>query len=330
MDKRKCFACGEAGHLLRDCPVKKSAAAKPPVKCFSCGEEGHIKRNCPKVSAAEDGAPNKIETTVPFVDTHCHIQYLYERYRHQNSFADLCSQLKYPENFEGCISSFCDPAAFSSFGNWEELLQQNKIWGAFGIHPHNAKYYNDKLEAKITTCMSHPKCVAYGEIGLDYSKHSPSDVATQKSILQHQLQQAVLFHKPVVIHCKDAYDDLNEILTTSLPPDYQIHLHCYSGTPEVAKRFMDHFPSLYIGITAIVTYPKLKNVHNTVANLPLNRLVLETDAPYMLPDNFPKSIRWSNSSMILNIAKEISIIKGKPLDEILESARANTKALYGI
>ena len=172
--------------------------------------------------------------------------------------------------------------------------------------------------------------MAYGEIGLDYSKHSPSNIDTQKSVLLYQLQQVVMFHKPVVIHCRDAYDDLLEILTSSLPPDYLVHLHCYSSTPEVAKKFMDHFPNLYIGITANVTYPKMKGVHNTVANLPLNRLLLETDAPYMLPDGFPKSCRWSNSSMILNIAKEISTIKGKPLNEILESARTNTRTLYGI
>lgn len=325
-DSRKCFTCGKAGHLSRNCPNKKFAASRSPIKCFVCGEEGHIKRDCPK----GNNAPVKIDSAVPFIDTHCHLEYLYERYRHEGSFPDFCARLKYPANFEGCISSFCDPAAFSSFGSWEELLKQDKVWGTFGIHPHNAQYYNDKLEAKINTCLSHPKCVAYGEIGLDYSEHSPSKPAIQKRVLLHQLQQAVLVHKPVLIHCRNAEDDLLEALTASLPSDYKIHLHSFSGAPEIAKKFLEHFPNLYIGITANVTYPKLTHVHNTVTALPLNRLVLETDAPYMVPDKFPKSCRWSNSSMILNVAKEISSIKQKPLDEILESARANTKTLYGI
>ncbi len=87
----------------------------------------------------------------PFIDTHCHLEYVFERYNHTGTFSDFMKDWRYPANFDGCIASFCDPAAFSSFGMWSDLLAESskKVWAAFGIHPHNA----DSASASLFLCV---------------------------------------------------------------------------------------------------------------------------------------------------------------------------------
>ena len=269
----------------------------------------------------------------PFIDTHCHLEYVFERYHHRGSFQVFANRFNYPTNFEGCISTFCDPAAFSSLGSWAELLSESNVWGAFGVHPHNAKYFHTSgLEDKLLKCLQHPKCVAFGEIGLDYSDHSPSDPQTQKDVLRHQLQLVVPFGKPLILHCRDAEQDLFQILAEKLPRDWFIHLHCFTGKPHVATQFMEHFPNLYLGVCGNVTNPRQVNMRTVASSVPLERLLIETDAPYHVPSNLPRAgwCRNSHPALAFYVAKEISNIRKTDLNEILKVIRSNTRTIYGV
>lgn len=269
------------------------------------------------------------------MDTHCHLEYVFERYKHKGSFSDFAKERNYPENFDACIASFCDPAAFSSFGLWSELLAEpeSKVWASFGIHPHNAKYYHTQgLEEKILKCMEQERCVAFGEIGLDYGPHSESEPAVQREVFTQQLQLGVSLKKPLVLHCRDAEDDLFKILSSQVPSEWKIHLHCFTGKLDAAFQFIKHYPNLYIGVTGNVTYEKSSNVRAVVQSIPLERLLIETDAPYNIPNNLPRSgqCEFSHPAHAYYVAKEIANLRKMDLGEVLEVVRGNTKMMYGI
>lgn len=269
----------------------------------------------------------------PFIDTHCHLEYVFERYHHQGTFEDFADHHRYPTNFEGCITTFCDPAAFSSLGSWTELLSEPSVWGSFGIHPHNAKYFHSNgLEDKLLEALQHPKCVAFGEIGLDYSEHSPSDPTTQREILKHQLQLVVAFGKPLVLHCRGAEQDLFQILTETLPREWFIHLHCFTGDPQMAAQYLAEFPNLYLGICGNVTNLRQVNMRTVSSSMPLERLLIETDAPYHVPSNLPKAgwCRNSHPALAFYVAKEIANLRKMDLTDVLNRVRTNTRTLYGV
>lgn len=350
MDGKKCFKCGKVGHMKRDCPEKANASMQG-TKCFACGRHGHFQRDCPNMASATG---NKADTSSPgqsknsaagnrqmevafpdsksmFIDTHCHLEYIFEKNRHTGSFSEFKQRFPFPANFEGCITTFCDPAAFSSFGTWRDVLSEEGVWGTFGCHPHNAKYYNDDLEAKIIQCLEHPKAVALGEVGLDYSSHSGSPPEIQKEVFTKQATWAVTLEKPLVVHCRDAEADTLQILQTCVPQDWKIHLHCYTGSSEFATRFRKEFPNLFIGMTAVVTFAKATNIHELAFDVPLDKLLLETDAPYFVPSQVAdRRNKWSNPGMAIFTAQRIAEIKGIALDEVLEAARKNTTTMYGL
>ena len=300
----------------------ESTSSSSVVRLSSSGSE-HEKRS------------RKLSHFPPFIDTHCHLDYVFERYHHRGTFNDFANRYNYPTNFEGCISTFCDPAAFSSLGSWRDLLSEPNVWGAFGIHPHNAKYFHTNgLVDKLLEGLQHPKCVAFGEIGLDYSDHSPSEPQTQREILRHQLQLVIPFGKPLILHCRDAEQDLFQILTESLPQEWFIHLHCFTGELHVALQFMEQFPNLYLGVCGNVTNLKQVNVRSVMgsASIPLERLLIETDAPYHLPYNLPRADRCRNShpAHAFYVAKEIAYLRRTDLSEVLKIIRTNTQTLYGV
>ena len=364
-----CYTCGEPGHIKRNCPstVKsKPKSGKRTVKCFYCQDEGHVQMNCPvkfaeHESLQESGKGHLIDAThIPgkgkenvqtfylqsllelsylikddahYIDTHCHLEYVFERHHlivTESTFTDFILANQYPSGFDGCISTFCDPTAFSSLGAFEQILKDDKVWATFGIHPHNSKYYTEKLKFKLCEALMHPKCVALGEIGLDFSAVSPSDRETQIRILKDQLQLALQYNKPVQIHCRQAEDELKCILLEELPKDWRIHLHCYTGPAETAVELIATFPNMYIGITGSITVKKLSQVRETTSLIPLEHLLLETDAPYMVPIELKEKLKFSHPIMVLHVAEKVAKIKQVTLNEVLHITRGNTKKMYGI
>src|SRR5271154_5804691 len=134
------------------------------------------------------------------------------------------------------------------------------------------------------------KCRAWGEMGLDYHyNNSPHDI--QKQVLIRQLEKAVSLGRNLVIHTREADDDILEILTKHVPKETHIHVHCFTDTLALASSLLSHFPNLYIGITGVITYASNLNTTEVVKATPLERLLLETDSPFMIPNNVQKGIK---------------------------------------
>ncbi|XP_033483398.2 putative deoxyribonuclease TATDN2 [Epinephelus lanceolatus] len=275
----------------------------------------------------------KQDSQVGFIDSHCHIDMLYGKLGFCGTFRSFQRkyQSSFPPEFRGCIANFCNPRLMMKEALWEGLLAEDMVWGAFGCHPHFAKYYTSVHERNILMAMQHPKAVAFGEIGLDYSHKNSTDTPKQKEVLERQLRLAVGMKKPLVIHCRDADDDLLEIMKKCVPRDYKIHRHCFTNSYPVIEPFLTEFPNLYVGFTALITYHKATEARDAVRRIPLDRIVLETDAPYFLPRQVKKDVcQFSHPGMGIHTLRELSLLKGKDMATVLTAVRNNTSQLYGI
>jgi TatD DNase family protein len=137
----------------------------------------------------------------PFVDTHCHLDSILARLG-LAAFDEL-RERHLPPEFDGCITIACEAA---SIGPTLSLLEHPEVYGSFGIHPHDAKDYGPEVAARLDEALRHPKCVAYGEIGLDYHyDHSPRPL--QREVFARQIEAGVAAGKPLILHSREAEED---------------------------------------------------------------------------------------------------------------------------
>ncbi len=204
-----------------------------------------------------------------------------------------------------------------------------QVWASFGCHPHEAKDWDAKWEEELRRAFAqNPKqAVAWGECGLDYFyKHS--EVDTQKRVFTAQLQIAIELKKPVVVHSRDAEPDTIEIMTKTLPKEWRIHLHCFTGSKEMVHKLIDHFPNLCVGFTGCITFDSAAAQRETVKSIPLERLLLETDGPYMAPLPFRGAV--CHPGHLPLTAQVMADVKGVTLQQLLAQVRKNVNRVYGI
>ncbi|KAM8914241.1 putative deoxyribonuclease TATDN2 isoform 2-T2 [Spinachia spinachia] len=308
-----------------------SASMRYPPASFTHG--GNPKRRLSLGAQPLWSSYPSSDCQVGFVDTHCHIDMLYGKLGFSGTFNSFRNRYKsgFPPEFRGCIANFCNPRLMVKEALWEGLLAEDMVWGAFGCHPHFAKDYSSVQEHDILKAMQHPKAVAFGEIGLDYSHKNSTNGFKQKQVFERQLRLAVSMQKPLVIHCRDADNDLLEIMKKCVPRDYKIHRHCFTNSYPVIEPFLTEFPNLYVGFTALITYFKATEARDAVRQIPLDRIVLETDAPYFLPRQVRKdACRFSHPGMGIHTLQELSLLKGEDMATVLTTVRDNTRQLYGV
>lgn len=292
----------------------------PPRSC-----EGHASSSLPK----SHREPNLQEG---FIDTHCHLDMLYSKLSFKGTFSKFRKiySSSFPKEFQGCISDFCDPRTLTDC-LWEELLKEDLVWGAFGCHPHFARYYSESQERNLLQALRHPKAVAFGEMGLDYSYKCTTPVPEQHKVFERQLQLAVSLKKPLVIHCREADEDLLSIMKKFVPSDYKIHRHCFTGSYPVIEPLLKHFPNMSVGFTALLTYSSAWEAREALKQIPLERIIVETDAPYFLPRQVPKSLcQYAHPGLALHTVREIARVKDQPLSRTLATLRENTSRLYNL
>ncbi|KAM5281083.1 putative deoxyribonuclease TATDN2 [Ctenodactylus gundi] len=267
-----------------------------------------------------------------FIDTHCHLDMLYSKLSFKGTFTKFRKiySSSFPKEFQGCISDFCDPRTLTDC-LWEELLKEDLVWGAFGCHPHFARYYSESQERNLLQALRHPKAVAFGEMGLDYSYKCTTPVPEQHKVFERQLKLAVSLKKPLVIHCREADEDLLGIMKKFVPSDYKIHRHCFTGRYAAIEPLLQHFPNMSVGFTAVLTYSSAWEARDALRQIPLDRIIVETDAPYFLPRQVPKSLcQYAHPGLALHTVREIARVKEESLSRTLAALRENTSRLYSL
>ncbi|MBP2636746.1 MAG: ycfH [Firmicutes bacterium] len=198
------------------------------------------------------------------------------------------------------------------------------IYAAVGIHPHDAKEASKCDYDQLAAWAVNPKVVAIGEIGLDYYYDlSPREV--QQQVFIRQLDVARQCNKPFIIHDRDAHGDIMDILKKEAKGLTGV-LHCYSGSWEMAKEVLKM--GFYISFAGPVTYAKDGKLKEVATNVPLDRLLVETDCPYLTPK--PYRGRRNEPAYVKFTAEEVAGVRGMDFAALAEAATANTKHLFGI
>lgn len=248
-------------------------------------------------------------------DTHSH----YDDRRFDADRDELISSL-FANGMSGIIHAATDIAS-SEFGI-EQSRKYERYYASVGIHPENADSVTSGYIDSLRLLAQSEKVVAIGEIGLDYH-YEGYDKASQIELFTSSVELANELSLPVIVHCRDAVGDCMEILKRLKPKGV---MHCYSGSPETARELLDL--GMYIGFTGAITFKNAKKAAEVLKILPLDRLLLETDCPYMAPE--PLRGKRCDSSMIRFTAQRAAEVMGVESDELLAATEENAVRVFGI
>lgn len=204
-----------------------------------------------------------------------------------------------------------------------KLAEENPfLWAAVGVHPHGAKDVPSDWLEQLETLAAHPKVRAIGEIGYDY--HYDMDwKEAQRQVFEEQIKLAMRLSLPVVIHDREAHGDTMELLRKHRPSGV---VHCYSGSAEMAKEIIAL--GMYIGFTGVVTFKNARRALEAAAVVPMDRLLVETDCPYMAPE--PYRGRRCDSRLLPYTVAKLAEVKGISPQELATVTAKNAKRLFDI
>ncbi|HTC88221.1 MAG TPA: TatD family hydrolase [Bryobacteraceae bacterium] len=197
------------------------------------------------------------------------------------------------------------------------------FFATIGIHPHDASKASPDDFKRLADLLVHPKVLAAGEIGLDYHyDFSPRDV--QKSAFIEQMAIAASAKKPIVIHTREAWDDTLALIEEHWTP-HGIGgiMHCFSGGPEEARRALDL--GFYLSFGGIVTFPKALAVQESAKSTPRDRILIETDAPYLAP--VPNRGKRNEPALIVHTARKLAQLRGESYEELCNATTENFRRL---
>ena len=221
-----------------------------------------------------------------------------------------------------CMEACCDEAGIEKIIALSEAHAH--IYGSAGVHPHSASEWTQATADHIQTALAHPRILAVGEIGLDYHyDFSPRDV--QKACFDAQLTLANKQRVPVVIHDREAHGDTLDLLRLHRDGLTGV-MHCFSGSWETAKECLDL--GLHLGIGGSLTFKNAKKLIELVPKVPRDRLLLETDCPYMTPEPF-RGKRNDPSLTKLTLAR-LAELRGEDEEELAAACLENGRRLFGI
>lgn len=215
-------------------------------------------------------------------------------------------------------------ASIQSTKNTLGLMRQYPfVYGAVGVHPNETGELNDHLMDWLKHVAGEEKVVAIGEIGLDYYWNEP-EPEVQKHWFVRQLNLAREVKLPVIIHSRDAAKDTLDIMKAEHAGDMGGVIHCFSYGVELAREYLNM--GFYLGIGGVLTFQNAKKLKEVVEYMPLDRIVLETDCPYLAP--VPNRGKRNSSLNLPYVAKAVSELKGVPEEEVIAVTRENARRMY--
>jgi len=253
------------------------------------------------------------------IDTHCHL-----------TFDDLARDI------EGVIAR-SRAAGVTEWITVGTNLQQNRkaiefaerfenMYAAVGIHPHDAKTVTAGTIEDLKGLARHEKVVAIGETGLDYH-YDFSPCQQQKEVFAEHLKIAAELSLPVIIHCREAFDETMQILEEHRSTLEKVVFHCFSGSPEQAKVVLDK--GFYISFTGVVTFKNARIKQEAARIVPVDRLMLETDSPYMSPEPMRKQ-KVNEPALMIHTATFLAELKQMDLEDFAQAVSATSKAFFEI
>lgn len=227
----------------------------------------------------------------------------------------------------GGVGMIVDAAA--TVASWDKILELTEkypfLYGSVGVHPDEVGDLNEENFARMSELADRKKIVAIGEIGLDYYwDKEPEIQAKQRYWFVRQLALAQQADLPVIIHSRDAAEDTMQIMEKAYEDGIKGVIHCYSYSPEMAQEYVKM--GYFIGVGGVVTFKNARKLVQTVEEIPLSAIVLETDCPYMAPE--PHRGTRNDSRNIPYVIEKIAKIKGISAEEVEETTRENAFALF--
>ncbi len=250
------------------------------------------------------------------IDTHSHINMI------ENFELDEVIQNALNNEIEKIIVPSAYPKDIAEV--MELIDKYDNVYGMLGVHPSEVKDWTDEIEEKIRKYSAHKKIVAIGEIGLDYY-WDKSFVELQKEIFIKQIKLANELNLPISIHDRDAHKDTFDILQ-EYNKNSTVVMHCFSGSVEFARECIK--AGFYLALGGVVTFKNAVKTKDVAKEIPLDRLLLETDAPYLTP--VPFRGQENQPAYLKYVAEEIAKLRGITAQEVDEITTANARKVFGL
>jgi TatD DNase family protein len=252
------------------------------------------------------------------IDTHAHLQ-------DRKLYGDIDNVLQRAKE-AGVEKIVCVGYDLSSSQEALQLAQKYKqIYAAVGVHPHDAQTLTPEVLEKLRILAKDPRVVAIGEIGLDYYRDlSPRD--KQKEAFIQQIRMAHAIGKPIIIHDRDANQDVMEIIKREKAGKNQGVMHCYSGSLPLALESIKE--GFYISFAGPLTYKNARKAQEVAAKIPMDRLLVETDCPYLTPE--PLRGKVNEPAHVRYVAEKMAQLRNQHLDELAYITGRNARKVYRI
>ena len=253
------------------------------------------------------------------IDTHCHLTF---------------------EELAGDVDAVVERSRTAGVTGWVTVgtdTQENKkavelagrfdnMYAAVGIHPHEAKDVTAETTAELKEQAQNEKVVAIGETGLDFH-YDFSPPADQKKVFAQQLKIAAEINLPVIVHSREAFDETIDILKQYVAAVEKVVFHCFSGSAEQAKVVLDN--GFYISFTGVVTFKNAEAIRRAAEIVPLDRLMIESDCPYMSPEPMRKQ-KVNEPALLVHTAGFLAELKAVDLADFAQAVTATSRAFFGL